>query len=115
MRPGLHNFKRGTTRNFQCSFVPLADFSSEIKLRRLPMNSVPRFPHSLLDLSSKESSKFLLLSKSLWDLFKVQPICPTFAGVTLVLTAVALAASYIPALRAMRLRSNHYAPLRMTS
>jgi ABC-type lipoprotein release transport system permease subunit len=28
---------------------------------------------------------------------------PTFAGVTLVLTSVALAASYIPALRAMRL------------
>lgn len=28
---------------------------------------------------------------------------PTFIGVTLVLTAVALAASYIPALRAMRL------------
>jgi ABC-type lipoprotein release transport system permease subunit len=28
---------------------------------------------------------------------------PTFAGVTLVLTTVALAASYIPALRAMRL------------
>jgi putative ABC transport system permease protein len=28
---------------------------------------------------------------------------PTFSGVTLVLTTVALAASYIPALRAMRL------------
>ena len=37
-------------------------------------------------------------------LFGVSPNdLPTFAGVTLVLTAVALAASYIPALRAMRL------------
>jgi len=37
-------------------------------------------------------------------LFGVSPTdVPTFAGVTLLLTAVALAASYIPALRAMRL------------
>ena len=37
-------------------------------------------------------------------LFGVSPYdLPTFAGVTLVLTAVAIAASYIPALRAMRL------------
>jgi predicted permease len=37
-------------------------------------------------------------------LFGVSPTdLPTFAGVTLLLTAVALAASYIPALRAMRL------------
>jgi predicted permease len=40
-------------------------------------------------------------------LFGVSPTdLPTFAGVTLVLTAVALAASYIPALRAMRLDPN---------
>jgi putative ABC transport system permease protein len=37
-------------------------------------------------------------------LYGVSPIdLPTFVGVTLVLAAVALAASYIPALRAMRL------------
>jgi ABC-type lipoprotein release transport system permease subunit len=37
-------------------------------------------------------------------LFGVSPNdLPTFAGVTLVLTAVAFAASYIPGLRAMRL------------
>jgi putative ABC transport system permease protein len=37
-------------------------------------------------------------------LFGVSPTdLPTFAGVTIVLTAVAIAASYIPALRAMRL------------
>jgi len=37
-------------------------------------------------------------------LYGVSPAdLPTFAGVTLILTAVALAASYIPALRAMRL------------
>jgi ABC-type lipoprotein release transport system permease subunit len=37
-------------------------------------------------------------------LFGVSPTdLPTFTGVTLVLTTVALAASYIPALRAMRL------------
>ncbi len=40
-------------------------------------------------------------------LFGVSPSdLPTFAGVTLVLTAVALVASYIPALRAMRLDPN---------
>ena len=33
----------------------------------------------------------------------VDPGLPTFAGVTLLLTAVVLAASYVPALRAMRL------------
>jgi ABC-type antimicrobial peptide transport system permease subunit len=40
-----------------------------------------------------------------------------FAGVTAVLTAVAIAASYVPALRAMRLdpiTTLHYTPLRMT-
>ena len=37
-------------------------------------------------------------------LFGVSPTdVPTFAGVTLLLATVALAASYIPALRAMRL------------
>jgi ABC-type lipoprotein release transport system permease subunit len=36
-------------------------------------------------------------------LFGVSPVdLPTFAGVTVALTMVALAASYIPALRAMR-------------
>ena len=36
---------------------------------------------------------------------------PTFSGVTLVLTTVALAASYIPALRAMRLDDLIFGPL----
>ncbi len=48
--------------------------------------------------------------------FGVSPTdVPTFAGVTLLLTAVALAASYIPALRAMRLDPITMTPRRITS
>ena len=49
-------------------------------------------------------------------LYGVSPTdLPTFAGVTLTLTAVALAASYIPGVARHAPRSNHDTPLRMTS